>query len=104
MPMNQQADMMGNLPPEMLQLLEVLMQIMSEAPPGQIPGEVPRGLPAAGVPQQVMDHDPLEEILMAAVQRVQQQNDFGSGQQLLNGAQGGQGAMFGGMGGRPRGS
>lgn len=102
--MNEQMGGMEQLPPEMLHLLQILMEVMSQPPPGQIEGEVPRGLPAAGVPHEIMAHDPLEEILMAAVEQVQQQSNFGSGQQMLNGAQGGMGAMFGSMGGRPRGS
>ena len=87
----------------MMELMQLLTQVMQEPQGGPI-GDVPRGLPASGVPADIQSHDPLASLLEMALDRQRQNSMQQSGQQMMNGSQGGMGAMFGGMGGRPPGS
>lgn len=85
------------------QLLQMLMQLLTQSP--QIPaGNVPEGLPPQGVPhaaQELSEEQRMMAMLNQMAQQIQMQQ---SAQQMQNGAQGGLGAMFGSMGGRPPGS
>lgn len=88
----------GGMELMMMELMQILMQTMQEPMGGPV-GDVPRGLPASGVPADVMNSDPLEQILSMALDRQRMNSMQQSGQQMMNGSQGGLGAMYGSMGG-----
>ena len=85
------------------QLLEMLMQLLTQSPE-QPAGEIPAGIPATGSPQAAKTMSPEDQMMAQLAQMAQQVQMQQSSQQMQNGVQGGAGAMFGGMGGRPRGS
>jgi hypothetical protein len=83
------------------QLMQMLMELMQQPPMDQSPGNVPDRLSPSQVPPQILNGDPMEQLMPMLMQILQQGQMMQSGQQMQNGAAGGQGAMFGGMGGRP---
>jgi hypothetical protein len=85
------------------QLLELLMQLLTQSPNAPA-GDVPPGLPATGSPESARHVSPEQQMMSQLAQMAQQIQMQQSGQQMQNGAQGGLGAMYGSMGGRPRGS
>lgn len=85
------------------QIMEMIMGLLTQ-PPNQPAGNVPTGLPASGAPQMAKQMSPEDQQKAMLLQLVQQVQNQASGQQMQNGVQGQAGAMFGQMGGRPRGS
>lgn len=83
------------------QLMQMMMEVMQAPPEGQVPGSVPDRYAPSAVPADILNSDPMEQLMPMLMQILQMVQGGGSGQQMANGAQGGQGAMFGGMGGRP---
>jgi len=85
------------------QLLQMLLQLLTQMP--QVPaGNVPDGLPPTGSPlaaRELSEEQRMMAMLNQLAQQIQMQQ---SAQQMQNGSQGGLGAMFGQMGGRPPGS
>lgn len=92
-----------NLPPEMQQMLELVMQFLT-TPPDQPAGDVATGLPPSSTPPAVKNQTPEDQMTNMLLQLVQNAQMQQSGQQMTNAVQGGAGAPFGAMGGRPRGS
>ena len=93
----------GQAMPDIEQLMQLVMQILME-PPHEPQGDLPRGLPDAGVPSMARQPDPEHQQMAMMLQMLQQAQMQQSAQQSMNGAQGGMGGMFGAMGGRPPGS
>jgi hypothetical protein len=85
---------------DMNQLMAMLMDLL-QTPPNQPAGNSPTSLPAGTVPPQIAQGDPLEQLLPLLMERLAGMGMMQGGQQMQNGAMGGQGAMFGGTGGRP---
>lgn len=88
---------------DMEQLLQMIMQLLTQSPE-QPAGNVPSGLPPTGAPASAMQLSPEMQQMAQLNQMAQMLQMQQSGQQSQNAVQGGAGAMFGGMGGRPRGS
>lgn len=89
--------------PGIEQLLQLVMQILT-TPPDVPAGEVPSGLPPSGVPGAARNPSEEEQVMSLLMSLLQTTGMGQSGQQMMNGAQGGAGAPFGAMGGRPVGS
>lgn len=84
-------------------LLQLLMQILSQ--PGNAPaGEVANGIPGSAPPPAAMSPSPEQQQMAQIHQMAQMLQMQQSGQQSQNAVQGGAGAPFGAMGGRPPGS
>ncbi len=92
-PMNQQ------LPPE---IMEMLMMLLTQAPE-QAVGGVPQNMPTMSAPGMAQGLTQQEQEIGSILQMLQQGQMQQGGQQMMNGAQGGMGAMYGAMGGRPPG-
>jgi hypothetical protein len=84
-------------------IIELLMQLLTQSP-NEPAGNTPHGLPAAGVPADVLTGNPEHDQLAMMLQLLQQIQMQQSAQQAMNGAHGALGGMFGSLGGRPRGS
>lgn len=84
-------------------LLDMIMQMLTQSP-DQPAGNVPSGLPPTGIPSSTMQMSPEMQQMAQLHQMAQMLQMQQSGQQSQNAVQGGAGAPFGGMGGRPRGS
>ena len=82
------------------QMMEMLMQLLTQSPPAPA-GNAPRSLPPSALPADIRNSDPLAAIMPMLQQMLAGSGMMQSGQQMQNGAQGGMGAMFGGQGGRP---
>ena len=77
------------------------MQTMQQPPMNQAPGNIPDRFSPSQVPPQILNSDPMEALLPMLMELLQEVQMMQSGQQMQNGAAGGEGAMYGGMGGRP---
>ncbi len=84
-------------------MMQMLMEMMQQSPTDQPRGSVPDRFAPSAVPPAILNSDPMEQLMPMLLQILQMVQGGGSGQQMQNGARGGQGAMFGGMGGRPPG-
>lgn len=82
------------------QLMAMLMELLS-SPPDVAAGGVPRSLPPATIPADILNSDPMAALMPLLMQLQGQMGQMQSGQQMQNGAMGAQGGPMGAMGGRP---
>ena len=84
------------------QMIQMLMELLTQSPDAP-PGDVPRSMPPATIPSDILNSDPLAQIMPLLQQILGGQGMMQGGQQMQNGPMGVQGGAFGGMGGRPTG-
>lgn len=85
------------MPPEIMEMLMQILTAMPQAPAG----DMPMGMPQAAVPGMAQGPSQPENEIGMMLQMLQQGQPQA---QAMTGPAGFQGGMFGGMGGRPRGS